>query len=1176
MALKAAFAEAGFEPIPGYVLRERLGAGGFGEVWLADAPGGLKKAIKLVFGDIEGDRAAGEMRALQRIRQVNHPFVLSLERIEVIDGQLIIVTELAGGSLLDLLRETQQRGQAGITREKLLHYLGDAADALDYLCQKHDLQHLDVKPANLLLVADRIKVADFGLIKDIQNTHQSMMGGLTPVYASPEMFDGRPGRASDQYALAIAYQELLTGKLPFQGRTTAQLAAEHLNKAPNLDPLPISDRSIIGKALQKKPALRYPSCRAMIDALVAADRRPLLDLNPAWSDGSQQREYRPSKPWQNDNSIIASSIPRRSARSDSIVGPQDSNARSSVCQEPSSNRTHLQTQHARMSNASDGVRILRPSKLIQPHDRAALNMFIGIGQTGVRALMRQRDQLASQKLPGHTLENSIWLGIDSDAESLNAARQNISGQCFNNDELIHIPLQSPHEYKQRAKEDFQPISRRWLYNIPRSRKTEGVRALGMLAFMDASKKCYEKIAQTVYARLKELAQRDNLSNIQGGPNIYIVGSAHGGTGGSVVSECSFLVRRIQLELQEHFKTAAPGNVTVVLTVAKHSDLTALELPAAAAVATMVELAHHVQTSGLHPGLPTLTPYPLSSPPIDEVYLIDGGRLGSISDWHLAVNQTADFLSIDAYTEIGDCRRAEMTKANAEKYNLADHCTPWLRTFCSAEINIVNDQRPDHLSKQWLLETLARWLNAIESARLALANSIDNPPSDSSSKLVNAPKFNTSIELFCDDFFRNAGWNAQAWAMQCFKTILPERKGVSDLTVESNTRSDGESTAMKRSERFINAQIEEALNQLLETVQLPIAQLRGMSQNLIEAALANFDVELKTHWLNHYQNWAFLSPLLLCVRKRLMRQAESLAIVSERFNDRINNFSIASAQNGVTENSRTEGEAILKIQYVMHRLASVLLHRLSEEIAVRFRNWTPRMQCKQQEWIGYATSLGLKLNMPVDANGRIRKGFSPLPKQLSSIAKPVQRALDQKLMTELLDQWSGLISDSQAPQIESDCKPQSEDFQTENREQSSTLERLLASVLETVEKEFVATGLSPNDDNATAQPRLNSQSLIELIQDINPPLATGGSGKRVTIMLTDDYVIEADDQSWIEQIEDRAIVLRSSLITRPTIVMSGEELLLEELSANLWPPTAQRSELANRLFSRIDIDWPTIR
>jgi hypothetical protein len=81
------------EPIPGYRLIERLGGGGFGEVWRALAPGGLHKAIKFVFGDLSGSidssqRAEQELKALSRVKTVRHPYILSLERFDVIDGQL--------------------------------------------------------------------------------------------------------------------------------------------------------------------------------------------------------------------------------------------------------------------------------------------------------------------------------------------------------------------------------------------------------------------------------------------------------------------------------------------------------------------------------------------------------------------------------------------------------------------------------------------------------------------------------------------------------------------------------------------------------------------------------------------------------------------------------------------------------------------------------------------------------------------------------------------------------------------------------------------------------------------------------------------------------------------------------------------------------------------------------
>src|SRR5690242_21598876 len=92
--------EPNAEPIPGYRLLAPLGSGGFGEVWKCEAPGGLFKAIKFVYGAPDGLDATGvpaeeELRAIQRIKDIRHPFILSLDRVEVIDGDLVIVMELA-------------------------------------------------------------------------------------------------------------------------------------------------------------------------------------------------------------------------------------------------------------------------------------------------------------------------------------------------------------------------------------------------------------------------------------------------------------------------------------------------------------------------------------------------------------------------------------------------------------------------------------------------------------------------------------------------------------------------------------------------------------------------------------------------------------------------------------------------------------------------------------------------------------------------------------------------------------------------------------------------------------------------------------------------------------------------------------------------------------------------
>src|SRR2546430_2614109 len=160
------------EPIPGYRLIAPLGRGGFGEVWKCEAPGGLFKAIKFVYGNLnhvqgESSQAHAELNAIQRIKDLRHPFLLSIDRVECSAGELMIVTELAEKNLHEVLLDYRKQGDPGLPRFELLRYLREAAEVLDLMHDQQGLQHLDVKPRNFFLVSRHVKVADFGLVTSL-------------------------------------------------------------------------------------------------------------------------------------------------------------------------------------------------------------------------------------------------------------------------------------------------------------------------------------------------------------------------------------------------------------------------------------------------------------------------------------------------------------------------------------------------------------------------------------------------------------------------------------------------------------------------------------------------------------------------------------------------------------------------------------------------------------------------------------------------------------------------------------------------------------------------------------------------------------------------------------------------------------------------------------------------
>ncbi|HYT89369.1 MAG TPA: serine/threonine-protein kinase, partial [Gemmataceae bacterium] len=266
--------EQGVEPIPGCRLVQRLGSGGFGEVWRAVGQGGIPMAVK--FLRLDNEAIDVEIAALERMKNVRHANLLALFGAWRTSEYLILTMELADGTLLDRFRQAQSQALPGIPMPQILDYLRDAARGIDYLNDpRHVLgdklggiQHRDIKPQNLLLVGDSVKVADFGLAKFLERTITRHTGYMTPAYAAPEFFNGEVSPQSDQYSLAVTYCHLRGGKLPFGG-SAAQLISGHLMQPPDLTMLPEAERPVLARALAKAPRDRWPNCRAFVDALAA-------------------------------------------------------------------------------------------------------------------------------------------------------------------------------------------------------------------------------------------------------------------------------------------------------------------------------------------------------------------------------------------------------------------------------------------------------------------------------------------------------------------------------------------------------------------------------------------------------------------------------------------------------------------------------------------------------------------------------------------------------------------------------------------------------------------------------------------------------------------------------------------------------------------------------------------
>lgn len=266
-----------------YHLREKLGEGGMGEVYLADHAL-LKRptAVKLLPPEKVGERAIARFeREVRQLARLTHPNTVSIFDFGRTPGGIFYYAmEYLDGLDLEELVELEGPQPPG----RVAHILSQVSRAL---AEAHDvgLIHRDVKPANVMLchrggMADVAKVVDFGLVKDLSGSTQLSHGDVingTPLFMAPESLtspDSVDGR-TDLYALGAVGYFLLTGEYVFDGATMVEVCSHHLHS----EPIPPSAKAsvpgdleaIILRCLAKKPEARFQDARSLHEALRAVE-----------------------------------------------------------------------------------------------------------------------------------------------------------------------------------------------------------------------------------------------------------------------------------------------------------------------------------------------------------------------------------------------------------------------------------------------------------------------------------------------------------------------------------------------------------------------------------------------------------------------------------------------------------------------------------------------------------------------------------------------------------------------------------------------------------------------------------------------------------------------------------------------------------------------------------------
>jgi serine/threonine-protein kinase len=258
-----------------FVVRQRLGAGGMGQVYGAEDPT-LKRFVALKRAVSKAQSARSDrkrfLKEAQRASALNHPNIGSMYDVVEHGGELWLVMEYIEGETL------RHRLKQPISREEFFSIATQCCEGLQAAHEK-GIIHGDIKPENIMLTPNlKVKILDFGVARrawsanpeELTRSMETMTAsGGTPAYMAPEVLLQKPddGR-SDLFSLGLVCYEMLGGEQPFHSDSLATTVARIVHEEPpTLKDVPEPLAAVVTHMLAKNPEERYPSAQAVLDDL---------------------------------------------------------------------------------------------------------------------------------------------------------------------------------------------------------------------------------------------------------------------------------------------------------------------------------------------------------------------------------------------------------------------------------------------------------------------------------------------------------------------------------------------------------------------------------------------------------------------------------------------------------------------------------------------------------------------------------------------------------------------------------------------------------------------------------------------------------------------------------------------------------------------------------------------